>query len=82
MLAYGIMSHVFGWYMIILGLKTITATTAGIILISQPIFSLIWDYLFFSRATNMIEIIGISVVLIAMIVCITSERYLKNKDSE
>jgi drug/metabolite transporter (DMT)-like permease len=82
MLAYGIMSHVFGWYMIILGLKTITATTAGIILISQPIFSLVWDYLFFSRETNMIEIIGISVVLIAMIVCVSSERYLKNKDLE
>ena len=82
MLAYGIMSHVFGWYMIILGLKTITATTAGIILISQPIFSLIWDYLFFSRVTNMIEIIGISVVLIAMIICVSSERYLTNKVSE
>ena len=74
MLAYGIMSHVFGWYMIILGLKTITATTAGIILISQPIFSLVWEYLIFSRATNSIEIIGISIVVIAMITCVSSER--------
>ena len=47
MLAYGIICHVFGWYMIILGLKTVTAITAGIILISQPIFSLLWDYLLF-----------------------------------
>jgi len=74
MLAYGIMSHVFGWYMIILGLKTITATTAGIILISQPIFSLVWEYLIFSRVTNSIEIIGISVIVIAMIICVSSER--------
>ena len=80
MLAYGIMSHVFGWYMIILGLKTITATTAGIILISQPIFSLIWEYLIFSRVTNSTEIIGISVVIIAMIVCVSSEKDLQNKD--
>jgi len=75
MLAYGVICHVFGWYMIILGLKTVTATTAGIILISQPIFSLIWDYLFLSRLTNTIEIIGIMVVIIAMIICVSSERY-------
>jgi len=81
MLAYGIMSHVFGWYMIILGLKTVTATTAGIILISQPIFSLIWEYLIFSRMTNSIEIIGISLVIIAMIICVSSERSENNKGS-
>ena len=75
MLAYGIICHVFGWYMIILGLKTVTATTAGIILISQPIFSLFWDYLFFSRHTTSIEIIGIAVVIIAMIICVSSESY-------
>ena len=80
MLAYGIISHVFGWYMIILGLKTVTATTAGIILISQPIFSLIWEYLIFSRVTNSREIIGISVVIVAMIVCVSSEKILQNKD--
>ena len=75
MLAYGIICHVFGWYMIILGLKTVTATIAGIILISQPIFSLFWDYLFFSRHTTSIEIIGIAVVIIAMIICVSSESY-------
>ena len=75
MLAYGIICHVFGWYMIILGLKTVTATTAGIILISQPIFSLFWDYLFFYRHTTSIEIIGIAVVIIAMIICVSSESY-------
>lgn len=80
MLAYGIISHVFGWYMIILGLKTVTATTAGIILISQPIFSLIWEYLIFSRVTNSTEIIGISVVIVAMIVCVSSEKILQSKD--
>ena len=80
MLAYGIISHVFGWYMIILGLKTITATTAGIILISQPIFSLICEYLIFSRVTNSREIIGISVVIVAMIVCVSSEKILQSKD--
>ena len=80
MLAYGIISHVFGWYMIILGLKTVTATTAGIILISQPIFSLIWEYLIFSRVTNSREIIGISVVIVAMIVCVSSEKILQSKD--
>ena len=67
--------HVFGWYMIILGLKTVTATTAGIILISQPIFSLFWDYLFFYRYSTSIEIIGIAVVIIAMIICVSSESY-------
>ena len=81
MLVYGIICHVFGWYMIILGLKTVTATTAGIILISQPIFSLFWDYLFFSRITTNIEIIGISLVIIAMIICISSERYTSIRDS-
>jgi len=81
MLAYGIICHVFGWYMIILGLKTVTATSAGIILISQPIFSLIWDYLFLSRLTNTIEIIGIIIVIIAMIICVSSERHEQIKGS-
>jgi len=81
MFAYGIICHVFGWYMIILGLKTVTATTAGIMLISQPIFSLIWDYLFFSRITTSIEIIGISMVIIAMIICVSAERYEQIRDS-
>ena len=81
MLAYGIICHVFGWYMIILGLKTVTATSAGIILISQPIFSLIWDYLFLSRLTNTTEIIGIIIVIIAMIICVSSERYEQIKGS-
>ena len=81
MLAYGIICHVFGWYMIILGLKTVTATTAGIILISQPIFSFFWDYLFFSRHTTSIEIIGIAVVIIAMIICVTSESYDEKRGS-
>ncbi|MBI33337.1 MAG: DMT family transporter [Candidatus Thioglobus sp.] len=81
MLGYGIICHVFGWYMIILGLKTVTATTAGIMLISQPIFSLIWDYLFFSRITTSIEIIGISMVIIAMIICVSAERYEQIRDS-
>jgi len=81
MLAYGIICHVFGWYMIILGLKTVTATTAGIILISQPIFSLTWEYLFFSRVTSNIEIIGISMVILAMIICVSAERYEQNRNS-
>ena len=67
--------------MIILGLKTVTATSAGIILISQPIFSLIWDYLFLSRLINSIEIIGIIIVIIAMIICVSSERYEQIKGS-
>ena len=61
-------------------LNVITATTAGIILISQPIFSLIWEYLIFSFVSNSTEIIGISVVIIAMIVCVSSEKNLQNKD--
>ena len=81
MLAYGIICHVFGWYMIILGLKTVTATSAGIILISQPIFSLIWDYLFLSRLMNSTEIIGIIIVIIAMIICVSSERHEQIKGS-
>ena len=81
MLAYGIICHVFGWYMIILGLKTVTATTTGIILISQPIFSLTWDYLFFSRVTSNIEIIGIFMVIVAMIICVSAERYEQNRNS-
>ncbi len=79
MVAYGTVSHVLGWYFIISGLQRISTVSVGIILISQPVFSFLWDVLLFNRIITQMEIFGIMIVFLAMIICIKSEGQIVNK---
>ena len=79
MVAYGTVSHVLGWYFIISGIQKISTVSVGIILISQPVFSFLWDVLLFNRIIAQMEIFGILIVLLAMIICIKSEDQVMNQ---
>ena len=74
MICYGLFSHVLGWFFILNGLQKISAVTAGIILLTQPLLSYVWDILIFQKVILPIEYIGIVSVLLAMIITIKSEN--------
>tara|TARA_B100000686_G_scaffold205229_1_gene212046 strand:+ start:1197 stop:2081 length:885 start_codon:yes stop_codon:yes gene_type:complete len=74
MIFYGLLSHVLGWFFILNGLQKITAVSAGIILLAQPIFSYVWEIIIFQKVILPIEYLGIVSVLLAMIITITSEN--------
>ena len=78
---YGFLSHVAGWYFILTGLETISAVTTGLILLSQPIFSYLWDVILFEKDILTREYFGIFIILLAMIICISSEKYSENRVS-
>ncbi len=74
MICYGLLSHVLGWFFILNGLQKISAVSAGIILLTQPILSYFWDILIFDKVILPIEYFGIVSVLLAMIITIKSEN--------
>ena len=74
MICYGLFSHVIGWLFILNGLQKISAVTAGIILLTQPILSYVWDFIIFKKVILPIEYFGIVSVLLAMIITIKSEN--------
>ena len=74
MICYGLFSHVIGWFFILNGLQKIRAVTAGIILLTQPILSYVWDFIIFKKVILPIEYFGIVSVLLAMIITIKSEN--------
>ena len=74
MISYSIFSHVLGWFFILNGLQKITAVSAGIILLTQPILSYVWEILIFQKIILPIELLGIVSVLLAMMITIRSEN--------
>ena len=74
MICYGLFSHVLGWFFILNGLQKISAVNAGIILLTQPILSYVWDFIIFKKVILPIEYFGIVSVLLAMIITIKSEN--------
>ena len=74
MICYGLFSHVLGWFFILNGLQNLSAVSAGIILLTQPLLSYVWDILIFQKVILPIEYIGIVSVLLAMIITIKSEN--------
>ena len=74
MICYGLFSHVLGWFFILNGLEKFSAVTAGIILLTQPILSYVWDFIIFKKVILPIEYFGIVSVLLAMIITIKSEN--------
>ncbi len=74
MICYGLFSHVLGWFFILNGLQNLSTVSAGIILLTQPLLSYVWDILIFQKVILPIEYIGIVSVLLAMIITIKSEN--------
>lgn len=57
-LGLGLVCQVGGWFLISTGLPATPASRAGLILLTQPILSFVWDILLFDRPTGMVESLG------------------------
>lgn len=66
LLAYGVLSHSLGGLFIASSLPQVTATEAGLALLSQPTLSFIWDVVFFDRPMTSLELLGAFIALAAI----------------
>lgn len=66
LVAYALVSHVFGWVLISRGLPHLQASRAGLLLLLQPALAFIWDVVLFSRPTAAIEVLGAVIALAAI----------------
>ncbi len=63
LLAYGLVTQVFGWVLISSSLAQLAASRIGLVLLIQPTFAYIWDVLFFARAIGIAEALGATLAL-------------------
>jgi len=66
LIAYAVFSQVLGWILISRSLPEMDVSRTGLILLLQPGLAFVWDILFFSRPTKLIEIIGAIIALTAI----------------
>ncbi len=74
LLGYGLFSQVLAWVLISNGLPKIEASRAGLILLLQPTFSFVWDFLFFNRPTTWLEVLGALMALFAIYLGVTAKK--------
>ncbi len=72
--AYGIFSHSLGWIAISRGIAKVDASRAGLILLSQPTLTFVWDRLFFGRVMSLTAISGAALALGAIYLGSTRSR--------
>lgn len=63
LLALGVVGQAIGWLAISTGLAGVRPALAGLILLSQPALSYLWDVLFFGKATGPVELAGVALAL-------------------
>ncbi len=56
--AYALVSQVLGWLLITSGIGRMEASRVGLALLLQPTLAFLWDVLFFSRPTTLVEVAG------------------------
>ena len=66
LLGVGVLSTTVGWTLISSAIREITATLAGLVLLTQPALSFLWDVLIFHRPTTGIEVVGIVLILLGI----------------
>lgn len=74
LVAYGFFGQCVGWYLISKGLPLLDISVSGMILLLQPSLAFIWDILFFSRPTTIVDLIGASTVLAAIYIGVTAKK--------
>ena len=68
LLGVGVLSTTIGWSLISSAIREIPATLAGLVLLTQPALSFLWDVLIFHRPTTAIEVVGIVLILLGIYV--------------
>jgi len=66
LVVYGITSQAIGWLIITRALPKIRASLVGMILLLQPALAFVWDVLFFARPTTLVNLVGITITLVAI----------------
>jgi drug/metabolite transporter (DMT)-like permease len=66
MLGLGFVNQFTAWLLITSGLKEVRASSAGLILLLQPVLAYVWEVLFFHKAPGTAEIAGASLALVAI----------------
>jgi drug/metabolite transporter (DMT)-like permease len=66
LVGYGLVSQVLGWLLITNGLPGVSASRAGLLLLLQPFLAVVWDALFFGRATTARDVLGVVAALAAI----------------
>jgi drug/metabolite transporter (DMT)-like permease len=74
LISYAFFSQVVGWVLISKGLPNVRASLAGLLLLTQPSFAFIWDILFFSRETSVLNGLGAVLTLVAIYMGSTSRQ--------
>ncbi len=71
LLSLAFFSQVLGWLLIANAMPKIRTSLTGFILLLQPALSFIWDVLFFSRPTDLINWMGVIITLTAIYMGVT-----------
>ncbi|MCF8062490.1 MAG: DMT family transporter [Deltaproteobacteria bacterium] len=64
--AYAVVSQVLGWLLITSGIGRMEASRVGLVLLLQPTLAFVWDMLFFSRPTTLVEVAGALLAMCAI----------------
>ncbi len=73
LIGLGLFSQTVGWMLIAGALPKIQTSLAGLILLLQPSLSFLWDVLFFSRPTSLLNWVGVVLALAAIYMGLTSK---------
>lgn len=61
--ALGILCQGLGWILVSMGLPYVSASRAGLLILSQPALAFIWDILFLGRPTGLVGLLGAAVTI-------------------
>jgi drug/metabolite transporter (DMT)-like permease len=73
LLALALVSQAFGWFLIATALPRLPALETSILLLVQPVFSLLWGVVFFAEYLSAVQWTGAAIVL-AGVAVLTGER--------
>jgi len=63
LLMLGVVCQVVGWLLITQSMPNLPASIVGVVLLLQPALSMLWDVIFFDRPMEMLDFIGLGMVL-------------------
>ncbi|WP_321529831.1 DMT family transporter [uncultured Desulfuromonas sp.] len=66
LLGVGILSTTLGWTLISSSMRAVPVTTAGLVLLLQPALAFIWEVFLFDRPVDLLETVGVLLVLTAI----------------
>jgi drug/metabolite transporter (DMT)-like permease len=66
LLILGIFCQVIGWVLITQTMPNLPASIVGVVLLLQPALSMLWDVLFFARPMSMLDMLGLTMVLVGV----------------